>query len=100
MAPVWKSVALFKKGQLQEIAGKTWKKEDELKQLKSELAALDRKIQLKLAPKHEETPSQGQEQGGQAVQKPENDNNDYIRSHIIIGRPEHAGQKEYRGVKL
>ena len=86
--------------QLQEIAGKTWKKEDELKQLKSELAALDRKIQLELAPKHEETPSQGQEQGGQAVQKPENDNNDYIRSHIIIGRPEHAGQKEYRGVKL
>ena len=29
--------------QLREIAGKTWKKEDELKQLKSELAALDRK---------------------------------------------------------
>ena len=29
---------------------KVWKKEDELKQLKSELAALDRKIQLELAP--------------------------------------------------
>lgn len=40
--------------QLQEIAGKVWKKEDELKQLKSELAALDRKIQLELAPKHNE----------------------------------------------
>ena len=39
--------------QLREIAGKTWKKEDELKQLKSELAALDRKIQLELAPKQE-----------------------------------------------
>ena len=36
--------------QLQEIAGKTWKKEDELKGLKAELAALDRKIQLELAP--------------------------------------------------
>ena len=36
--------------QLQKIAGKVWKKEDELKQLKSELAALDRKIQLELAP--------------------------------------------------
>ena len=35
--------------QLQAIAGKVWKKEDELKQLKSELAALDRKIQLELA---------------------------------------------------
>src|SRR5699024_1832804 len=39
--------------QLQEIAGKTWKKEEELKQLKSELSALDRKIQLELAPKQE-----------------------------------------------
>ena len=58
--------------QLQEIAGKAWKKEDELKQLKSELAALDRKIQLELAPKQEETPSQGQEQsGGLAVPKAE-----------------------------
>ena len=36
--------------QLQEIAGKTWKKEDELKSLKAELAALDRKIQLELSP--------------------------------------------------
>lgn len=33
--------------QLQEIAGKVWKKEDELKQLKSELAALDRKNELR-----------------------------------------------------
>jgi len=40
--------------------------------LKSELAALDRKIQLELAPKQEETPSQGQEQsGGLAVPKAE-----------------------------
>ena len=36
--------------QLEEIAGKTWKKEEELKGLKEELAALDRKIQLELAP--------------------------------------------------
>lgn len=35
---------------LEEIAGKTWKKEEELKGLKAELAALDRKIQLELAP--------------------------------------------------
>jgi len=34
---------------LKEIANKQWKKEDELKGLKSELAALDRKIQLGLA---------------------------------------------------
>ena len=36
--------------QLEEIAGKTWKKEEELKSLKAELAALDRKIQLELTP--------------------------------------------------
>ena len=36
--------------QLQEIASKVWKREDELKSLKAELAALDRKIQLELAP--------------------------------------------------
>ena len=35
--------------QLEEIAGKTWKKEEELKGLKTELAVLDRKIQLDLA---------------------------------------------------
>ena len=39
---------------LQGIMAKTWGKEDELKQLKSELAALDRKIASALAPKHDE----------------------------------------------
>ncbi len=51
--------------QLQEIASKVWKKEDELKQLKSELAALDRKIQLELAPPATETAekeTEGQQQ--------------------------------------
>ena len=49
--------------QLQEIATKVWKREDELKSLKTELAALDRKIQLELAPpqqaaeKEETTPA-------------------------------------------
>ena len=93
--------------QLQEIAGKTWKKEDELKQLKSELATLDRKIQLELAPKHEETPSQGQEQGGgqdlpkaENVPKPDDAARDYIRDHIIIGRPGISEHKEPRGMKI
>ena len=39
---------------LESIMAKTWGKEDELKQLKSELAALDRKIAAELAPKHDE----------------------------------------------
>ena len=40
--------------QLEAIIAKTWGKEDELKQLKSELAALDRKITAELAPKKDE----------------------------------------------
>ena len=39
--------------QLEAIISKTWGREDELKQLKSELAALDRKITAELAPTHE-----------------------------------------------
>ena len=91
--------------QLQEIAGKTWKKEDELKQLKSELAALDRKIQLELAPKQDEIPGQGQEQNGQAPSKAENapQPDDAARGHIrypvMAGKAE-AEYREYRGVKL
>ena len=93
--------------QLQEIAGKTWKKEDELRQLKSELAALDRKIQLELAPAHTEMPEQGQEQGGgQAVTKAENvpkpdiAAHEFIRDHVIIGRPGIPEQKDYHRIKL
>ena len=40
--------------QLEAIVAKQWGKEDELKALKSELAALDRKITAALAPKKEE----------------------------------------------
>ena len=93
--------------QLQEIAGKTWKKEDELKQLKSELAALDRKIQLELAPKHEETPDKGQKQGSgqdlpkaENVPKPDDATRDYIRDHIIIGRPGIPERREGHGMKM
>ena len=40
--------------QLEAIISKPWGKEEELKQLKSDLAALDRKITAELAPKHDE----------------------------------------------
>lgn len=95
--------------QLQEIAGKVWKKEDELKQLKSELAALDRKIQLELEPPTPEVAEK--ENDGQEV-KPDAEgvrnvspqhtedvpqirssvnerspSGNFIADHIIIGRP-------------
>ena len=40
--------------QIEAIISKSWGREDELKQLKSDLAALDRKITAELAPKHNE----------------------------------------------
>ena len=46
---------------LREVAGGMWKKEEELKRLKSEVAALDRKIQLTLTPTLHET-KEGMEQ--------------------------------------
>ena len=58
--------------QLQEIAGKVWKKEEELKQLRSELAALDRKIQLELAPPTPEVTQK--EKDGQEVKPDIQDN--------------------------
>ena len=89
--------------QLQEIAGKVWKKEDELKQLKSELAALDRKIQLELAPPTQEADEKekdGQEvkpvsEGVRSISPQQTDDVPQIRSpsgnfiadHVIIGRP-------------
>ena len=54
---------------MKEIAGKQWKKEDELKGLKSELAALDRKIQLELAKDNEPQQQQAVANGEQMAQK-------------------------------
>ena len=104
--------------QLQEIAGKVWKKEDELKQLKSELAALDRKIQLELAPPTPEVAEKekdGQEvkpdaEGVRSISPQQTDDVPQIRSpsgnfiadHVIIGRPGFGFKDESRpkGIKL
>ena len=85
--------------QLQEIAGKTWKKEDELKQLKSELAALDRKIQLELAPPTPESTEENRQgsEKKQTEQQQESPHADFVRSHLVIGRP---GLTEPKGMKL
>ena len=104
---------------LQEIAGKVWKKEEELKQLKSELAALDRKIQLELAPPTPEITEKEHE--GQQV-KPEakgvrngirqypedtspqirNPSESIIANHTITGHPGLYAKEETRskGLKI
>ena len=110
--------------QLQEIAGKVWKKEDELKQLKSELAALDRKIQLELAPPTPEVAEKendGQEvktvsegvrnvppqhtEEAPRIRNPMNERSpsgNEIADHVIIGRPGFQLKNENRpkGIKI
>ena len=98
---------------LQETVGGVWKKEDELKALKAEVAALERKIQLTLAPP---TPEAGQEQtdgvwqeNGQREQQPEvvrrgtdTDSEDFIRSHVLVVRPGISGEAKIqnKGIKI
>lgn len=53
---------------LQQTVGGVWKKEDELKQLKSEVAALERKIQLELAPPKPEAVQEQAQRDGRTVQ--------------------------------
>lgn len=68
--------------QLEAIISKTWGKEDELKQLKSDLAALDRKITAELAPKHDENDGtenkQEQSQQSQSAVKSETTSNSVV----------------------
>lgn len=58
---------------LQEVVKETWKKEDQLKQLKSDLASLDRKIQLSLKPvKQTEEDSEHKEENRNESQSTDN----------------------------
>ncbi len=93
---------------LQEVAGKGWKKEDELKQLKSELAALDRKIQLELAPLPVQEKTEMEDvdiQSNLCCEQSELSNEslpkkdyraDFIREHIVSSKP----NEPHRGIKL
>ena len=69
--------------QLQELAGKIWKMEDELKQLKSELSALVRNIQLELVPP---TPVNEEKE-----QKQDSDSNKVVQPNSI---------PTYKGIRI
>ena len=90
--------------QLQEIAGKVWKKEDELKQLKSELAALDRKIQLELAPPTPEVGQVDNDEKEKISAKSDREHllEDFIRNHIHIVKPEiqNESKTQSKGIKI
>lgn len=68
---------------LQEVMNNTWKKENELKDLKSELNSLDRKIQLTLSSKD-------------AVEEKVED----VKVEIIKPTEIKGVQQEYRGVRM
>ena len=68
--------------QLEAIISKSWGKEDELKQLKSDLAALDRKITAALAPKKEE-------QDGEEIKR-----DDHTQSQRVETPAQSNGNKE------
>ncbi len=72
---------------LQEVAASTWRKEDELKDLKTELSALDRKILLSLKPidEGEDKPDEKQKQGN-STQSQQADANSNSNSHSIPDR--------------
>ena len=72
--------------QLEAIISKSWGKEDELKQLKSDLAALDRKITAALAPKKEEK----EEQDGEEVKRDEQAH----QSKRVESRPQSSDAKD------
>ena len=68
--------------QLEAIISKTWGKEDELKQLKSELAALDRKITSELAPKQDE--KDGTEVKQEQSQQPQSEVKSEKTSNTVV----------------
>lgn len=75
---------------LQEMAGKVWKKEDELKQLKVEVAALDRKIQLTLPSVEQQIFGKGiggNLDNNQDISHAEKSQEESVREHIIVTRP-------------
>ncbi|WP_297907196.1 hypothetical protein [uncultured Parabacteroides sp.] len=98
---------------MQETVGGVWKKEDELKALKAEVAALERKIQLTLAPPKPEAAQEQQADGvqpenGQREQQPEivrrgtdTDPDDFIRGHVLVVRPDTRREPScHQGMKI
>ena len=102
---------------LQASIGDEWKKEDELKALKSEVAALDRKIQAEIAPPQPEVAESAQQvqpeerrsenkavepahtpSSGTQPDKPEV--SQFVREHFIVARPGITTIKMEAGNKL
>ena len=97
---------------LQQTVGGVWKKEDELKQLKSEVAALERKIELELAPPKPEAAQEQPDGGTMQTQSPTTgeritteqpydvpNRSQFLREHVQIVRPIEANNT-VKGIKM
>lgn len=80
---------------LEGIVSKAWGKEDELKQLKSDLAALDRKITAELAPKHDEKDSEEvkQQPDTQRVEVSDNQSQTSGTKESMVAEPVEVGYR-------
>ena len=79
---------------LREVVNGAWRKENELKELKSELAALDRKIQLSLKPiEGGGTLSNGQSEPEKKLPKELQDIKEAMGDRLIIASPAKGGVK-------
>ena len=84
--------------QLEAIVTKSWGKEEELKHLKSDLAALDRKITAALAPKKEEQDGEGNKQhpDTQRVEVRDNQSQTNSTKESMVAEPIVSFQKYIR----
>ena len=86
---------------LREVVGGTWKKEDELKQLKSEVAVLERKIQLSLAPSRQADSGDTEQTQDIKAMLPENGGkNPSTDDRVVIVRPKPLVPETSKGIKL
>ena len=86
---------------LREVAGGTWKKEEELKQLKSEVATLERKIQLSLAPSRQtDSGDMEQTQDIKAVLPENGGKKPSTDDRVVIVRPKPLVPETSKGIKL
>lgn len=80
---------------LREIVSGTWKKEDELKELKSEVATLERKIHLTLTPQQVSTDTAEQKEVVSV-----NEDKDFVKEHLIITRPKPLSAEIIKGFRI
>ena len=71
---------------LKEVINGTWSKENRLSELKTELAAVERKIQLSIIPDHKEEPAEQTEKQKQTIKiSEENEQTKAIAIHLSRG---------------